>query len=97
MHLNSHRSPRDGPQTFELCQTSPSYLVRLVTEVAAERLGSRVRGLVFVQQGGASAHLVAGEALVKFLWVELLDVLPMLLQRREAQAALLTVMGLRQV
>lgn len=50
--------------------------------------------LVFVQQGGAGEHLVADGTLVELLWVELLDVLAMLLQRGEAEATLLTVMRL---
>lgn len=56
-----------------------------------------MRGLVFVQEGGAGKQLTAGGTLVELLRVKLLDVLPMLVQRREAETALLTVVGLRQV
>lgn len=73
------------------------YLIRLVAEVTAEGFGSGVRALVFVQQGGAGEHLVAGGTLVELFWVKLLDVLAMLLQRGEAEATLLTVMRLRQI
>ena len=74
-----------------------SYLVRLVAEVTSEGLGSSVCALVFVQQGGAGKHLVTGGTLVELLWVVVLDVLPMLLQRGEAETTLLTVMRLRQI
>lgn len=53
-----------------------------------------MRDLVFVEEGGAGEHLVAHSTLVELFRVELLDVLPMLLQRGEAEAALLTVVGL---
>lgn len=73
------------------------YLVRPVAEVTAEWLASYVRALVFVQQGGAGEHLVAGGAPVELLGVELLHVPPMLLQGGETQTALLAVVRLRQI
>lgn len=57
-----------------------SYLVGLVTQFAAEGFPSRVCCFVFVQQGGAGEHSVAGGTLVELLGVEFLNVLPMLLQ-----------------
>lgn len=59
--------------------TSTTHLVRLVADVTAEGLGSCVCDLVFVEEGGTREHLVADGTLVELLWVELLDVLPMLL------------------
>lgn len=56
-----------------------------------------MRGLVFLQQGGAAEHLVTGGALVVLLRVNLLDVLLMLLQRGEAEATALTVVRLRHI
>lgn len=49
---------------------------------------------VFFQQGGGAEHLVTGGTLVELFWVELLDVLAMLLQRAETETTLLTVMRL---
>jgi len=43
---------------------------------------------MFVQQCSTGEHLVADGTLVELLWVELLDVLLMLLQRREAETTL---------
>lgn len=73
---------------------SSSYLVRLVAEVTAEGLGSGVCAFVFVQKGSTGEDFVADGTLVELLWVELLDVLLMLVQGGEAEAALLTVMRL---
>lgn len=94
-----HKYTTDRPTiTSELLScTASAYLVRLVAEVTAEGLGSSVCGLVFVQQGGAGEHLVAGWTLVELFRVELLDVLAMLLQCGEAETTLLTVVRLRQI
>lgn len=70
------------------------YLIGLVAEVTAEGLDSSMCALVFFQQGGAGEHLVANRTLVELFRVELLDVLAMLLQRGEAETALLTVVRL---
>lgn len=77
--------------------SSSPYLVRLVAEVTAEGFGSHVRGLVFVQQGGAGEHLIACGTLVELLGMKVLDVLTMLLQSGETKATLLTVVRLRQI
>lgn len=80
-----------------MCATGRFYLVRLVAEVTAERFGPYMCALVFVQQGGASEHLVTGGASVKLFWVELLDVLTMLLQSGKTETAFLTVVRLRHI
>ena len=78
-HLDQIHSEHTVLDNSERLSAS-SYLVRLVAQLTAERLGSSVGGLVFVQQGGAVEHLVTGGTLVELLWVQLLDVLPMLPQ-----------------
>ena len=78
-------------------EKSSSYLVGLLADFAAERFAARVAGLVFVQQGGATECLLAEETLVELLRVALLDVLPVILKRGEAQTTLLTVIGLCDV
>lgn len=80
-----------------VCATGLFYLVRLVAEVTAERFGPDMCALVFVQQGGASEHLVTGGASVKLFGVELLDVLTMLLQSGKTETAFLTVVRLRHI
>lgn len=70
------------------------YLVRLVAELTAKRFGPYVCALVFVQQGGASEHLVTGGAPVKLFGMELLDVLTVLLQCGKTETAFLTVVRL---
>lgn len=68
--------------TFQHLPTfsSATHLVRLVTDVAAKGLGSHVCDFVFVEEADAGEHLVADWTRVKLLRVELLNVLPMLLQ-----------------
>lgn len=56
-----------------------------------------MRGLVFLQQGGTAEHLVTGGALVEVFGVNLMDVLLMLLQRGEAEAATLAVVRLGHI
>lgn len=73
------------------------HLVGLVAELTAERFSGLVRGLVFLQQGGAAEHLVTGGALVELFGVNFLDVLLMLLKRSEAEAAALAVVRLRHI
>lgn len=56
-----------------------------------------MRGLVFIQQGGAGEHLIACGTLVELFGMKVLDVLTMLLQCGETEATLLTVVRLRQI
>lgn len=80
-----------------VCTMAVFYLVRLVTQVTAERFASYVCALVFVQQSGAGENLIAGGAFVKLFGMELLHVLTMLLQSGKTETAFLTVVRLRQV
>ena len=93
-----HSPPPTGGPAGPCCPGARGpYLVGLLAEVAAVGLHPGVHALVLVQQGGAVEHLVADGALVEVAGVAVLEVLPVLLHRREAQAALLAVVGLQDV